>query len=311
MDRELITTSMEGRYGPGEIDAAYRRRLDEMGLVDLDALIPRALEALRDAPAERRRPYTRLLVDEFQDIDPSQLELLDALRGPGAEVFVIGDPDQSIYRFRGADPACFERLAAWGPVKTLGLRTNHRSTSNVQRAAALLLGRRPAAGDLSTGRDPEIRLAVRPTAAAEAEYVAHAVERLVGGVAHFSFNSDRVETADGAEAGFGDVAVLARTSALLDAADEALGRLGVPVHRPGRAADEVEELRRDLLALAAAAADREDRLAYLRLDAVPGDGSAIERAVRLREAAAAGRPVLDAAWEILARTPERPERRAA
>ena len=59
--------------------------------------------------------------------------------------------------------------------------------------------------------------------------MAHTIERLVGGTAHFSFDSDRVESADGAEIGFGDVAVLARTAAALDGPEEALRRLGVPV----------------------------------------------------------------------------------
>jgi len=310
-DRELIAAPLEGRHGPGELEAAVRRRLDAMGLVDLETLIPRALEAQRDAPAGSGPRYARLLVDEFQDIDQSQLDLLEALRGPGAEVFVIGDPDQSIYRFRGADPACFERLAAWGPARTLSLRTNYRSAATVRRVAGLLLGRDPGEGVEGDDPGPEVRLAVRPTAAAEAEYVAHAVERLVGGTAHFSFDSDRVETAADAEIGFGDVAVLTRTSAALDGVDAALRRLGVPVHRPGRRTDEVEGLRRDLLSLAAAAADPKDRLAYVRLNAVPGEGSAIQRAVRLREAVAAGHPTLDAAWEILGGAGAPAERRAA
>ena len=292
----------------------YHRSLDANGLVDLAVVIPRAVEALGAVSPGTGLCYGQLLVDEFQDIDPTQLDLLDSLRGPDAAVFVIGDPDQSIYRFRGADPTCFERLARWGMPRTLGLRRNYRSAATVRRIAGMLLGRDPGSGTDGSDGDapgPEVRLAALATEAAEAEYVAHSIERLVGGTSNFSFNSDRVETDEGEEIGFGDVAVLARTASALDATEVALLRLGLPVQRPGRADDEVEALRRDLSALVAAAANPEDRLAYARLEAAAGDGSAIQRAVRLREAVAGGRAPADAAWEILGGADPAQPRRSA
>ena len=152
---------------------------------------------------------------------------------------------------------------------------------------------------------------MRPTVAAEAEYITHSIERLVGGTAHFSFDSDRVASAEVAEIGFGDVAVLARTGGALDEIEVALRRLGVPVQRPGRTDDAAEGLRRDLLALVAAAADKDDRLAYTRLEDAPGEGSAIARAVQLREAVAEGAVPVDAAWEILGGQDAEPARRSA
>ena len=62
-----------------------------------------------------RKRFRYLLVDEFQDINPVQQRLIRIWSRPGRELFVIGDPDQAIYGFRGADPFCFERMAEEKP----------------------------------------------------------------------------------------------------------------------------------------------------------------------------------------------------
>lgn len=71
------------------------------------------------------RRFRYLLVDEFQDISPLQYQLILAWNREGDELFVIGDPDQSIYGFRGSDPECFARLMEDFPeTEVIRLREN-------------------------------------------------------------------------------------------------------------------------------------------------------------------------------------------
>jgi ATP-dependent helicase/nuclease subunit A len=109
--------------------AAFRREYARRGWVSFDGLLRRARDLARDNPRvreEAKRRFAALLIDEFQDTDPLQGELLmylaekpeggarrwrDAVPAPG-RIFVVGDPKQSIYRFRGADIAAYEGFVA-------------------------------------------------------------------------------------------------------------------------------------------------------------------------------------------------------
>ncbi|HEX6851434.1 MAG TPA: UvrD-helicase domain-containing protein [Candidatus Polarisedimenticolaceae bacterium] len=129
----------------------FRESLVGRGLVDFDGLLVAARDLLRDVPEARealRRRFTMLLVDEFQDTDPIQYEIVLYLgerpggraRDPFAaelepgRVFIVGDPKQSIYRFRGADYAAYRRavrrvLEQGG--RALALTVNFRSVRRV------------------------------------------------------------------------------------------------------------------------------------------------------------------------------------
>ena len=93
-----------------EIWQAYCARLEERGMLDFDDLLIRALAL----DTGGRTCFRHLLVDEFQDINETQYRLVRAWSASGS-LFVIGDPDQSIYGFRGADGKCFQRLRAERP----------------------------------------------------------------------------------------------------------------------------------------------------------------------------------------------------
>lgn len=88
---------------------AYQQRLEQAGLSDFRDLITKAIGLLRARPAlleTLRRQFRYVLVDEFQDVDPAQFDLLRILAPPKARprLLVVGDPDQSIYAFRGTVP---------------------------------------------------------------------------------------------------------------------------------------------------------------------------------------------------------------
>ncbi|HEY0556988.1 MAG TPA: UvrD-helicase domain-containing protein, partial [Thermoanaerobaculia bacterium] len=225
--------------------SAYEAALAERGLVDFDDLLLKPLALLRSRPdlAEAyRRRFPWISVDEYQDVDPLQSALLRILAPPGANLCAIGDPDQSIYGFRGADVGIFLRFRADYPqARVVHLTRNYRSTRTLVEAACqairpgtLVPGRRLVA--VRDGMSERIVLQRAASERAEAELMVHTLERLVGGTSYFSFDSGRVGAGDSPHLSFADVAVLYRTEAQTPPLIEALGRAGIPFqkrsHRP-------------------------------------------------------------------------------
>ena len=127
---------------------AYADRLAALGACDFDDLLLGALRLFEGGAAEAeplRQGLRHLLIDEFQDIDPLQYRLVQAWSAQSESVFIIGDPDQSIYRFRGAEPGCFDRFFAdHGGLVPLHLNRNYRSSPEVLACAAAAIARNPA-----------------------------------------------------------------------------------------------------------------------------------------------------------------------
>ena len=126
-----------------EIYRTYQTRLDEIGNVDFGELILRPVELLRDEQAIRRRlqqRYRFILVDEYQDSNVAQHELLRSLAGEGTSVCVVGDDDQSIYRFRGAEVQNILSFAESFPGTTVvKLEQNYRSTAPILDVASAVV----------------------------------------------------------------------------------------------------------------------------------------------------------------------------
>jgi superfamily I DNA/RNA helicase/RecB family exonuclease len=178
----------------GDFMAEYLEVLSLRDEVDYSGLVDRAVRLLRGPASEVCRKYRAVYVDEYQDTDPSQEELLRLLAGGGRLLVAVGDPDQSIYGFRGADvrgiiefPERF-RTASGDPAPATALRVCRRSGPELvalSRAVAtrLPLGeltpRRDEHRDLEaagpTDRSPEIRLF--PTVAAEVAGIADLLRR--------------------------------------------------------------------------------------------------------------------------------------
>jgi len=109
------------------------------GLVDFDGLIDLPVALLRDEPAVAaalRERWRCVSVDEYQDIDAAQYALLRLLSGDGAGLTVIGDPDQAVYGFRGADVGFFLRFGRdYAGSRTVQLTRNYRSSRAIVTAA--------------------------------------------------------------------------------------------------------------------------------------------------------------------------------
>ena len=196
----------------------YRAALDREGAVDFDDQIYRAIEVLLTQPAARRtaqRACRLLLVDEFQDLTPAHLLLIRLLAAPGGAVFGVGDDDQTIYGYNGADPAWLIDFATWFPgAEDHPLEVNYRCPAAWSRSPT---GCCATIGDASTRRSgPRRTLPGGWDAVSSDDPVAAAV---VGG-------PRRRSTPARPSA---DIAVLTRVNATLVPVQVALTAAGVPI----------------------------------------------------------------------------------
>ena len=182
---------------------------------------------LHDDPqllADERAARQVVFVDEYQDSDPAQVELLQLIAGGGSDLVVVGDPDQSIYAFRGAEVAGIRefpeqfRTARGEPAPTVALRVARRFGDELlaaSRRVALRLGGPPAHRDLSTTViDPgEVEVHLLRSASQEATYIAQRLRE-----AHLT---------EGVP--WSRMAVLVRSAAPLPVLRRALQAAGVPV----------------------------------------------------------------------------------
>ncbi len=220
---------------------AYNKFLRQHKRLDFDDLLLEALKLMSFNPSllkETQETYRHIFVDEYQDINPLQHTLLKALAGPGVTLTVIGDPNQAIYGFRGSDVRFFESFRDDFPgAENLSLQDNYRSAQNLLTASGqVMAGSRFAyLSGLNAQVYDEGHLIIHesPTDKAEAEYVVHEVEKLVGGTSMFSHDSARVGKEQAAEQGFGDIAVLYRLNAQKNLLKEALERSGIPYEISG------------------------------------------------------------------------------
>jgi len=232
----------------------FARLLASRGMVDFDGLISLTLALLREAPDLAAAPRVRwcsISVDEYQDTDADQYALLRLLAGDGSGLAVIGDPDQAIYGFRGADVRYFLSFERDYPgARTVALTRNYRSSpvivSGAMQAVApetLVPGRRlnAVAGDEGgmgrwAGGRPDAaasRITVHEAATeqAEAAWIAKAIDRLLGGASFHSLDSGRADGHAGGKLALADVAVLYRTDAQATALGQALTRAGLPFQK--------------------------------------------------------------------------------
>ncbi|HET9226096.1 MAG TPA: UvrD-helicase domain-containing protein, partial [Thermoanaerobaculia bacterium] len=233
-----------GRFRRGEEEdgegrdraPAYEAALERKKLLDFDDLLLKPLAFLRERPDLYRDRFRWISIDEYQDIDPLQYSLVRLLAPSGANLCAIGDPDQSIYGFRGADVGFFLRFREdWPGARVVHLTRNYRSTRTVVEAACQAI--RPASlvpnRRLVAVKEEDEPIVVQSAASerAEAELVVETLDRLLGGISSFSFDSGRVGYGDIPSLSFKDVAILYRTEAQAPPIQEALGRAGIPFQK--------------------------------------------------------------------------------
>jgi DNA helicase II / ATP-dependent DNA helicase PcrA len=165
----------------------YQGRLFASNAVDFDDLLMLTVQVLERFPEARKRwqkAFRYVLVDEYQDTNHAQYRLLQLLAGEHRNVFAVGDPDQSIYAFRGADIRNimeFER--DFGGAKQIALEQNYRSTNAILRAANAVISenreRKPKNLWSELGEGDPIRVIEVEDEHAEARFVAAEIAGLV------------------------------------------------------------------------------------------------------------------------------------
>ncbi|HZB51024.1 MAG TPA: UvrD-helicase domain-containing protein, partial [Mycobacteriales bacterium] len=231
--------------GPPDGDAGplarYRAGKRARGLVDLDDLLALPVALLSGDPelaAAYRGRWPHVCVDEYQDVDPAQYALLRLLCPPDGDLCAIGDPDQAIYSFRGADVGFFLRFAAdFRAARTVRLARNYRSTPTILAAALAAVAPGTLVPDreltaVAAGAGPDrITLHTAADETAEAAFVVGSVERLMGGSDLTSFLRGTAEGWHDAVHSYADIAVLYRTDAQSRALVDALEAAGVPYQK--------------------------------------------------------------------------------
>jgi DNA helicase II / ATP-dependent DNA helicase PcrA len=165
----------------------YQRRLLNSNAADFDDLLMLTVEVLDRFPEARKKwqkAFRYVLVDEYQDTNHAQYRLLQLLAGEHKNVFAVGDPDQSIYAFRGADIRNimeFER--DFGGAKQIALEQNYRSTNAILRAANAVISenreRKPKNLWSELGEGDPVRVIEVEDEHAEARFVAAEIAGLV------------------------------------------------------------------------------------------------------------------------------------
>ena len=240
----------------------YEQRLREIGNADFGDLIRRPVELLRQDEEVRRRMQDRfkyILVDEYQDSNIAQFQLLQLLAGPDTFVCVVGDDDQSIYRFRGAEVRNILTFPESFPdTKVVRLEQNYRSTAPILEVASAVVARNEGRLGKSLFTDKEGGL--RP----KLLFLNDHDEEV-------DFVLDKVRAAEREGRG-GEIAVLYRTNAQSRLFETALLREGIPYKIIGTLRFYEREEVKDAVAFLKFFANPKDEVGFRRIVNKPSRG---------------------------------------
>jgi DNA helicase II / ATP-dependent DNA helicase PcrA len=245
-----------------DVFAKYEKLLAQGGALDFDDLLLRSAKLLRESPAVRekwQRRFRYVHVDEYQDTNRVQYDLLRLLVGPDRNICVVGDEDQSIYRWRGADVSILLSFSRDFPdAKVIRLERNYRSTQSILDAAGAVvknnserLGKTLHA---EKAGGANLRYFEARDAQAEAEFVAEELRRIL--------DDDGAQTC----------AVEYRTNFQSRAFEEAFRRRGIRYRLVGGFSFYKRAEVQDALAYVRLAMHPDDDIAFLRVLNVPPRG---------------------------------------
>jgi len=203
-----------------------------------------------------RKKYTDrfkfIFVDEYQDLNHGQYRIIKALAPPDSSnnnLCIVGDPNQSIYGFRGSDVKYFDQFTIdYSDAKVITLTKNYRSTETILEASYQIIKNRNMSGSAEETKNSiksgnfakrvysqieglkKIIILERSTEKAEAESVSRAIEQMIGGTGHHSIDTGRVkEPYSIKERSFSDFAVLYRTRSQRQIIEDVFDKRGIPV----------------------------------------------------------------------------------
>jgi DNA helicase-2/ATP-dependent DNA helicase PcrA len=276
-----------------DVYAGYEALLKQSYAVDFDDLLLRTMRLLRDNSSVRDRWRARfqyIHVDEYQDTNRVQYDLLRLLTSENRNICVVGDEDQSIYRWRGADVSILLSFSQDFPAaKVIRLERNYRSTQTILDAAAAVVANNPdRLGKTLRAEKPagiNLRYFEARDAQAEAEFVAGELERIL------SDDSDQT------------CAVEYRTNFQSRSFEEAFRRRGLRYQLVGGFSFYNRAEVKDTLAYVRLALHPEDDISFLRVLNVPTRGIGKTTVEALREIAARDKLSFWEAMETLLTNP--------
>jgi len=223
--------------------AAYQEILGLQGLMDYEDLIFKTVKTLETDPRlanQWQDRFTHVFVDEYQDINHGQQRLIQCLSPQGKNLFVIGDPDQSIYGFRGSQPEFFLRFTECYPeARVISLTRNYRSADTIVKASVQMMANHRHDGQPSGLYSPIKGLAVigvreALSERAEAVMIGKIIEKMIGGTGFLAIDAGKVDSRADAKKGFGDFAVIARTHDQLRVFADVFTKAGIPFETANR-----------------------------------------------------------------------------
>ncbi|MDR2369975.1 MAG: ATP-dependent helicase [Treponema sp.] len=299
-DPELVLVEPGKKFR--NIYTLYEERLAKTGNVDFGDLIKKPVEIMRGHPetASRFRGRFRvIMVDEYQDANVAQFELLKELYSPENYLCVVGDDDQSIYRFRGAEVRNILEFPERFPgTEIIKLERNYRSTEQILRTASSVVdhnaGRlgKTLRAERGGGKLPV--LAFLPDQDEEAAYcailIANSVKAGAGKRASWQEDASKGSLKDASKeanpAAWSDWAVLYRTNAQSLSFETEFLRRGIPYRVVGSLKFYEREEIKDLLALLSFLANPRDEVAFRRMVNKPARGVGPVTVERIVEAGA-------------------------
>jgi DNA helicase-2/ATP-dependent DNA helicase PcrA len=226
----------EGSEETRRLCGAYEEALRSEGAYDFDDLILIPVELLQDSVtrAKYSSGFRYIMVDEYQDISPSQYRLLRCLVGADSNICAVGDSDQAIYAFRGADVENFLNFQRDFPgASVVSLGKNYRSTGNLVRVSNTLIAwnDKRIEKTLEATREEGLPITVVsvPDERGEGEAIVAEIEARIGATSHYRLASRDMggNSSDGSYS-FADFAVVFRTHSHAKALGAALEESGIP-----------------------------------------------------------------------------------
>ncbi|RIK04672.1 MAG: hypothetical protein DCC49_13235 [Acidobacteria bacterium] len=303
--RMAVLTTLVALVGKFTLDGAMQRRIE--GRLEFHDLLVHACDLLRrehDVRAQLRNQYTHILVDEFQDTDPLQAEICALLATPAetitegtswhelpaddGRVFFVGDPKQSIYRFRRADIATYikAKTSFGGGPKSVNLTMNFRSHSSIIEWVNTVFAKIMVAGEgqpsyvaldsSRTGKHPDggarVYLTGGPSDVFADELRELDAASAVAAIRKICDEAWTVDTRDssvpdgvgrGRPLTYKDIAILVRARSSIDSIEAALDAAEIPYRIEARSLILGSQEVRDLLSVLAAIADPSDDIAVV------------------------------------------------
>ena len=247
-----------------EVYKEYQRQLFDNNALDFDDLICRTVELFQSCPEvleQYQERFRFIMVDEYQDTNTAQFKLVSLLAAKYRNLCVVGDDEQSIYRFRGANIGNILNFEQFFPdAEVIRLEQNYRSTQNILNAANAVIshnkGRKEKTLWTDNGEGEKIRFRQFMNSFEEAEYVAGIISQKVGA----------------GKWKYGDCAILYRTNAQSRMFEEKFLYANVPYKIVGGVNFYSRKEIKDVIAYLKTIANGKDDLAVRRIINVPKRG---------------------------------------